>query len=465
MSAVPSLAESGSPQYATDWVIVAASRVMSLLFAANLKAKKVPVPTFYNTAIDLLSPSDLTSDFEQWECCSSSYALCGYPGLLSIGAKIGMLTHEGKRQMGAEARQALVDGLLGRKLVQPVLQISVRRSHLVEDSLRAIEGARGELKKLLKISFVGEDGLDGGGLKKEWFLLLIRRLVGPEYGMFVHESESHQLWFNPAATELGEFRLIGTVLGLAIYNRATLDISLPLVCYKKLLGQEAVTLEDLEGLRPGLARGLRQLLKWDPDSVEEIFSRTMVGEYERYDGTVVEVPLTPGGEAIPVTASNRGRFVDLYVDFHLNRSVYQQFSAFKEGFDAVAAGNALSLFQPEEIELVVSGSRERLEIDHLASTAEYEGYNRSDATVEAFWSYVGSLDEAGERRLLSFITGTDRIPAVGLKLRISREPDLGRLPSSHTCFNQLLLPDLKSVKRVAERLEVAMGESEGFGLH
>lgn len=65
--------------------------------------------------------------------------------------------------MGAEARQALVDGLLGRGVAQPVLQLTVRRSHLVEDSLRQIENAHGELKKLLKIRFVGEDGVDGGG--------------------------------------------------------------------------------------------------------------------------------------------------------------------------------------------------------------------------------------------------------------------------------------------------------------
>lgn len=142
--------------------------------------------------------------------------------------------------------------------------------------------------------------------------------------------------------------------------------------------------------------------------------------------------------------------------------------AFKDGFDAVASGNALSLFQPEEIELVVSGSRERLDLDTLSNSTEYEGYTSQDVTIQAFWSYVGSLDESGERRLLSFITGTDRIPAMGtsgLKLKISRELDLRRLPSSHTCFNQLLLPALETVEAIEDRLGMAMRESEGFGLH
>ena len=43
------------------------------------------------------------------------------------------------------------------------------RSNLVEDSLKEISEKQKDLKKKLKISFVGEPGLDMGGLTKEWF--------------------------------------------------------------------------------------------------------------------------------------------------------------------------------------------------------------------------------------------------------------------------------------------------------
>lgn len=39
-----------------------------------------------------------------------------------------------------------------------------------------------DLKKSLRIEFVGEDGVDAGGLRKEWFLLLVRQLFDPQYG-------------------------------------------------------------------------------------------------------------------------------------------------------------------------------------------------------------------------------------------------------------------------------------------
>ena len=56
-------------------------------------------------------------------------------------------------------------------------------------------------------------------------------------------------------------------------NAANVDIPLPLACYKKLIGAE-LTFADLETFRPSLARGLRQLLEWPEQNVEEIFCRT-----------------------------------------------------------------------------------------------------------------------------------------------------------------------------------------------
>lgn len=41
-----------------------------------------------------------------------------------------------------------------------------------------------DLKKSLRIEFIGEDGVDAGGLRKEWFLLLVRQLFDPQFGTF-----------------------------------------------------------------------------------------------------------------------------------------------------------------------------------------------------------------------------------------------------------------------------------------
>jgi E3 ubiquitin-protein ligase HECTD2 len=198
-----------------------------------------------------------------------------------------------------------------------------------------------DLKKLLRIEFVGEEGVDAGGLRKEWFLLLVRSLFDPQYGMFTYDDESTLCWFNPGSFENDDqFFLVGLVLGLAIYNSTILDIHLPSACYKKLLDQK-VDLDDLAVFQPSLARGLKQLLSFDGD-VEETYCRSFVMELDNF-GERRMIPLLPDGEHIRVNNDNRRLYVDLYVDYMLNKTVERQFGAFQRGFYHMCGGNALSV--------------------------------------------------------------------------------------------------------------------------
>jgi len=43
-------------------------------------------------------------------------------------------------------------------------------------------------------------------------------------------------------------------------------------------------------------------------------------------------------------------------------------------------------------------------------------------------------------------------------------PDCDRLPTSHTCFNVLLLPEYSSKEKLEERLLKAINYSKGFGM-
>ena len=65
-------------------------------------------------------------------------------------------------------------------------------------------------------------------------------------GMFIYNEARRQYWFNPTSFENdAQFTLIGLVFGLAIYNGIILDVSFPLVLYRKLLGRKGC-FEDLE---------------------------------------------------------------------------------------------------------------------------------------------------------------------------------------------------------------------------
>ncbi|KAI9826162.1 MAG: hypothetical protein M1819_007418 [Sarea resinae] len=541
--------------YAEDWQIKAASKIMSLLFAANNSgtARKtdpvnvsasdaglpsaglvardraqrhgqiIPTSDFYNTLLDY---SDLIADFEAWESRRGKFSFCQYPFFLSIWAKIKIMEYDARRQMDVKAREAFFNSIMSRKSVSQFLVLKVRRDCLVEDSLRSVSEVVGtgqeEIKKGLRIEFMGEEGVDAGGLRKEWFLLLVREVFDPNHGMFVYDEDSHFCYFNPYCFETSDqFFLVGVVLGLAIYNSTILDVALPPFAFKKLLASApqhsttprpplVYTLDDLAEFRPALANGLRQLLEFDGD-VQETFCRDFVADVDRY-GQNVTVPLRPDGENRPVTNANRREFVDLYVQYLLDTAVARQFEPLKRGFYTVCGGNALALFRPEEIELLVRGSDEPLDVSSLRAVATYENWLPNDRThshlpnpaaniplgssmpVPApppshspspsqppsanpsetekpliwFWDIFARATPMQQRKLLSFITGSDRIPAMGatnLVIKVScLGPDCERFPIARTCFNQLGLWRYASREKLEMKLWRAVDESEGFGL-
>ncbi|KAF6826726.1 ubiquitin-protein ligase [Colletotrichum musicola] len=516
--------------YNEDWQVKAAARVLSLVFAANnmthirrpeqtrgtgssstfrggiqAHGQIIPTSDFYNTMIDY---TDLVADFEAWELKRGRFSFCQYPFLLSMWAKSQILEHDARRQQMTKARDAFFDSIMTRRTVTQFLVLDVRRDCLVEDSLKAVSEVIGsgseDIKKGLRIVFKGEEGLDAGGLKKEWFLLLVREVFNPDHGrflskdhfsglhltgpgMFIYDEDSQFCYFNPNSFETSDqYFLVGVVLGLAIYNSTILDVALPPFAFRKLLasapsssaGPSAhprptmnYTLEDLAEYRPRLANGLKHLLEYDGD-VQETFQLDFVVDVEKY-GTIVQVPLCPGGERKPVTNANKWEYVSLYVRYLLETAVTRQFEPFKRGFYTVCGGNALSLFRPEEIELLVRGSDTALDVDALRGVAEYDNWGtRNPDGVEPvvgwFWNTFKGATPDEQRKLLSFITGTDRVPAMGAALLPIKITCLGedenRYPIARTCFNMLALRRYESRERLEHMLWTAVHESEGFGL-
>lgn len=506
--------------YAEDWQIKAAAKVMSLLFSANIQGSSrvqdvsksslsgagrtragsaarqranrhgqlLPTSAFYNTLLDL---QDLVADFEGWESRRGKFSFCQYPMFLSIWAKIRIMEHDARRQMEIKAREAFFNSIMDRKAISQFLVLQVRRDCLVEDSLRGVSEVVGtgqeEIKKGLKIEFKGEEGLDSGGLRKEWFLLLVREVFDPEHGLFVYDEESRYCYFNPNTFETSDqFFLVGVLLGLAIYNSTILDVALPPFTFRKLLASApnytgpatsslrpapGHTLEDLAELHPSLAHGLKEMLEFD-GNVDETFCRDFVADVERY-GQIVQVPLCTNGKKRSVNNSNRHEFVELYVRYLLDTSIARQYEPFKRGFFTVCGGNALSLFRPEEIELLVRGSDEPLDVATLRTVAIYDGWGKGNAganesVVTWFWEAFARASAKDQRKLLSFITASDRIPATGATSLVIKIVCLGdhstRLPIARTCFNMLALYRYQNREILEDKLWTAVVESEGFGM-
>jgi hypothetical protein len=216
------------------------------------------------------------------------------------------------------------------------------------------------------------------------------------------------------------------------------------------------TLQDYTELSPDFARVLKQG-QADPSIMEGLTFEIPMWQ----NGQSVYQPLIPGGSDKEITSSNIDEYVERAVTWVLRDSIKNQFTAFARGFHSICGGNALSLFRGEELELLVRGS-EDFDLDTLRAAVVYDNWKRPGTqeelqseddvkknytVVRLFWDYFEEADITERRRILRFVTGTDRLPPAGivnLVIKVSRQ-QMGkgefRYPSARTCFNQILLPD------------------------
>ncbi|ORX50733.1 HECT-domain-containing protein [Piromyces finnis] len=447
-----------------DESIIAGTKCLNLLYKINEKYKLVPYTEFYNDEIN--EQLEIKEDYPCWK--AKEFSFCSYPFILNPLTKSDILKVESMVSMRHELQDAFFSAMFSG-ITSPYLVLEVRRDHLIRDVLYGLEDqSPHDLKKQLRVQFIGEEGIDEGGVQKEFFQLCIKELFDPMYGMFKFNDESNLCWFtnDPAKdnTMFLEYKLIGRLIGVAIYNSVILDLHFPLALYKKLRGIK-VDLEDIKELDPMLYVGLRKTLT---DENVESYEQSFQIQIDNNYGGSVTVDLKPNGENIKLKKENREEFVDLYVDYLLNSSISKQFNAFKEGFDSVVEGSAIEIFRPEELEQLVCGSQD-IDIDVLESVTLYDGFTKESECVKNFWSIVHEFDEIQKKRLLFFTTGTDRVPLGGtskMQFIIARNgPDSDRLPSAHTCFSVLLLNDYATREKLKERLLTALKNADcGFFL-
>mmetsp|Transcript_26126 Transcript_26126/g.46463 ORF Transcript_26126/g.46463 Transcript_26126/m.46463 type:complete len:678 (-) Transcript_26126:5686-7719(-) len=444
--------------------IMRAMRFLEQVYTSNLRVPRLSYTEFYNDAVN--KEVDLNHQYELWlRTNGDRFSFVNYSWVLDASSKSTLLKLESKRQMDSQIRQTLMMSFVSGAPPLPYFVLQVRRDNLLEDTLNQLASGSGNYKKQLKVRFVGEDGVDAGGVQKEFFQLIVRELFDPAYTMFVYCEQTRTYWFNPNTLESNiNFELAGTILGLAIYNSVILDVHFPLAAYKKLLSV-SVGLKDLENVNPELARGLKQMKEFEGD-VESTYCRSFFVETEAF-GAVNRHELVEGGSDKPVTNENVDEFVRLYVDWLLNLGIEPQFKAFHRGFWKVCGGQVMQLFSPEELELMVCGNP-KLDFYEMQRATRYDGYTEDTPIIQEFWRVLHSLSEEQKKKFLFFVTGSDRAPINGLsslELTIMRNgPDCDRLMTASTCFNILLLPEYCDGEKLKKLLLLAISNAEGFGL-
>ncbi|XP_061636439.1 ubiquitin-protein ligase E3A isoform X2 [Phyllopteryx taeniolatus] len=320
----------------------------------------IPFEDFVNESLSEVVEMDKDFTFFKVDAETKfSFQTC--PFVLNVFTKNQGLYYDNRIRMYSERRLTALYGMVRGQQSSPYLKLKVRRDHIMDDALVRLEMISMEnpsdLKKQLFVEFEGEQGVDEGGVSKEFFQLVLEEIFNPDIGMFTYDDDTKLFWFNSSSLENeAQYTLVGIVLGLAIYNNCILDVHFPMVVYRKLMGKKGTFL-DLPDSHPVLYQSLKELLHYSGD-VEADMALTFQISHTDLFGNPVLYGLKEKAEDIPVSGENRQEFVDLYTDYILNTSVGRQFCAFKKGFLMVTSESPMKyLFRPEEVELLICGSR------------------------------------------------------------------------------------------------------------
>jgi hypothetical protein len=399
----------------------------------------------------------------------------------SGGAAVAALKEEGQ-VVDQETKLAILREhveLLKSQHADLSLSLNIQRTSLIDSVLTEIMAVsasrveRGELLRKLRVRFIGEDGIDAGGLTKELFTSFARELFDPEKcGLFEScegEGGATQL-FLPSASFEGDpdiFEGVGRMLAMVLVASYPtpgrvgvpptpgIPISLPLApSLLRFLLYQQPTPRDYAAFDPQSASSLEQVLE-----MEDFDDMMLCMSFE--DATD---PSDPRHEE-DVTEANREEYAKLKVMHQLVGCRVPQLTALRKGFESIKLRNQLRLFSVTELTDVMCG-QQSVDADEVIAALEFSGFGRGTRTPQYIQETLRAWPEPTLKCFLRFITSMTCVPPDGGKIKISKDHgSRDAYPKAHTCFNRLDMPDYNDKAVVTQRLQFCVDnvDAAGFG--
>ena len=377
------------------------------------------------------------------------------------------------------------------------LKIIVDRNKILEHGFTLLDDAvTSKFFGFLEFEYIGEIG-NGLGPTLEFYNLVFDKLR--EDKRLWYKTTDGSLYPNLGLNDNEEciklFKLLGYIIGRAIYDDRLIEIPLSRVFWSLLL-ERPVLFKELEIIDKDLYKALndfknlinkkKDLIKNNPTITdEEIENKVLYNNKKLSDLDLYftfpgnnEIELKKGGSDILLTMKNVEEYVNLVYDLILYRGIDRAVSAFRDGFCLIYSIYNLKCFTSFELEELICGSLEiKWDKDNLYENIKPErGYNKSSRIFNDLIKFMCKLDKKGQKEFLMFATGTPRLPIGGFKalspkLTIVKKafdknefPD-DYLPTVMTCQNNLKLPEYSSYEILESKLLFAMKEgSKEFNL-
>jgi E3 ubiquitin-protein ligase HUWE1 len=352
------------------------------------------------------------------------------------------------------------------------LRLGIRRKHVFEDAYHQLRLRNAdEMRSRLHITFRDEEGVDAGGLSREFFGILAKEMFNPNYALFTSTEDGCTFQPNPNSSinpdHLSYFRFVGRIVGKAVADGFLLDAHFTRSLYKHMLGLEP-THHDMEAIDPDYYKNLKMILEY---SLADIGLELTFSINDISFGRSQVIDLIPDGRNILVNDETKAKYVSLVCKHRMTNSIKSQIKAYLDGFYELVSRDLIAVFTPRELELLISGLPD-IDIIDLKENTDYQGWKATDPEILWFWNVMQSLSRNEKAAFLQFVTGSAKVPLAGFaelqgmrgiqKFSIHKAGgSSGALMSAHTCFNSLDLPKYASEEEMREKLLYAISEGQG----
>jgi serine/threonine protein kinase len=350
-------------------------------------------------------------------------------------------------------------------------RISISRSSVVEDVLKYFqEVSLDNLRKHLKVTFVNEPGVDEGGLLTEMFNLFFDQVFRSSVGLFEdcnHALSASASLFRPGilstesstdamlveegtsvaegevilpsqhvpAEQLIQLRAVGRAMVKALYEGRRIGNRLCPSVLKFFTGA-APTIMDLQLYDAQAAKSLRWLLT--------------TGGVEDLGMHFEEVGQSNLGT---VNDSNKAQYVRLKIQNILVDSRLPQLTAIKAGFMealqalSTEAAPFLTLLSHTDWRIMLCGDTV-INAHQIISALKFSNFPRRSKISLWLTEILLSFSEDYLRKFLVFVTGSPSLSSSfntnsssAIKINVRHQTRSAALPTAHTCFYYLDIPD------------------------
>lgn len=358
---------------------------------------------------------------------------------------------------------------MANKLHNFTLRFTINPDDILDTSYKSLFFKNdNEWLKNFRVEYVGNRGIDFGGLTRDFFTKLTNEFANPNKHLFISFDEN--MCFQPDASSEYEipryesyYKFAGKIIARSILQGLCINVQFTRAFLKQILGRE-VGFNDLESSDSAKFTSLKQLIDNDIDNDPNEYYFE-VNKIENGKVTVIE--LIENGSNIRVTNENKEKYAYLIAKYHLFDSIQKQIAAFKKGFYSFIPLDDIKYFTSGQLNLVISGVPE-IDLNDFRENIKCEDSNLKNL----FFDCIANWSNEDLALLILFITGTSRIPPIGFsyfgiignRISISPTNDTNLLPVAHTCFNKLDLPRYSSKEIMNQKLRIAISECDSFQL-